>query len=223
MTTESAVENVTMTTKQEDKPATIKLSVEDASMSIKQEAISAAKIGSKESVSRATKDAAKSTDLLSDNVRAINSPTGRPAGKLTPDESLTDRDVLEIRMNLTELLEETISDESLEEAASRPLVEVTLEQEAEEEAEEEPEQQEEEEAEQKEVEQKEAEQKEEEEDESLEEAASRPLVEVTLEQEEDGQTDLPWEPLFLNSSSGLRQEEDLTEEDNEEWTGGRLH
>jgi hypothetical protein len=185
-TTESAVENGTMTTKQKDNAATIELSVEDASLSIKQEAISTMK-DSKESISQATKDAAKSIALLSDNVRAINSPTDRPEGKKTPVESLTDRDVLEIRMNLTELLEETISDESLEEAASRPLVEVTLEQEAEEEPEEEAEEQE--------VEQKEE------------------------EEEEDRRTDLPWEPLFLNSSSSLQHEEDLTEEDNEEGTG----
>ncbi len=99
-----------------------------------------------ESVSIGTKDEAKSIALLSDNM-AISSPIRRPEDKKEPAE--TDRDVLEIRMNLTELLEETISDESLEEAASRPLVEVTLEQ----------------------------------------------------EEEEDGQTELPWEPLFLNSSS----------------------
>ncbi len=188
-TTESAVENETKTTKQADKPATIELSVEDASLSTKQKATLAVKKDSKESFSQATKDAAKSTDPLSNNV----ANTGRLEGKRTPYESLTDRDVLEIRMNLTELLEETISDERLEEAASRPLVEVTLEQEAEEEAEGEE-----------------------------EEAASRPLVEVTLEQQEDGRTDLPWEPLFLNSSSSLLQEEDLTE-DNEEGTGGRVH
>jgi hypothetical protein len=182
-TTESAVENGTMTTKQKDNAATIELSaVEDASMSIIQKAISTMK-DSKESISQATKDAAKSTDLLSDNV-AINSPTGKPEGKKTTDESLTDRDVLEIRMNLTELLEETISDdESLDEAASRPLVEVTLEQE-------------------------EAEEEEEEEEDREEDRL------------EDGRRDLPWEPLFLNSSS-LQQEEDLTEEDNEEGTGGR--
>jgi hypothetical protein len=168
-TTESVVENGTMTTKQKDNAATIELSVEDAFLSIKQEVISTVK-DSKESISQATKDAAKSSALLSDNV----ANTGRPEGKMKPDESLTDRDVLEIRMNLTELLEETINDESLEEAASRPLVEVTLEQEAEEEKE--------------------------------------------KDRKEDGQTDLPWEPLFLNSSSGLQQEEDLTE-DNEEGTG----
>jgi hypothetical protein len=222
MTTESAVENVTKSTKEEDKVATIDLSVEDATIPIKQESISSAKIDSKESISTATKDAAKSIALLSDNM-ATNSPTNRPEGKRTPDESLTDRDVLEIRMNLTELLEETIGDESLEEAASRPLVEVTLEQEAEGEAEEEAEEEETEKKEEEEAEQQEVEQKEEVEDESLEEAASRPLVEVTLEQEEDGRTDLPWEPLFLNSSSSLQQEEDLTEEDNEEGTGGRVH
>jgi hypothetical protein len=169
-TTESAVENGTMTAKQKDKAASIELSVEDASMSIKQKAISTMK-DSKESISQATKDEAKSIALLSDNM-AISSQASRPDGKRTTDKSLTDRDVLEIRMNLTELLEETISDESLEEAASRPLVEVTLEQQEEE------------------------------------------------DRDEDGQTDFPWEPLFLNSSSSLHQEEDLTE-DNEEGTGGR--
>jgi hypothetical protein len=177
-TRESAVENVTMTATQEYKAATIDLSVEDASLSIKQEAISTMK-DSKESISQATKDAEKSIALLSDNV-AISTPTNRPEGTMKPDESLTARDVLEIRMNLTELLEETISDESLEEADSRPLVEVTLEQEAE------------------------AEEAEGEED-----------------RDEDGRRDLSWEPLFLNSS-GLQQEEDLTE-DNEEGTGGRVH
>jgi hypothetical protein len=166
-TTESAVESGTKTTKQADKAGTIELSVEDASLSIIQKATLAVKD------SKETKDAAKSIDILSDNV-AISSPTNRPEGKMKPVESLTDRDVLEIRMNLTELLEETISDESLEEAASRPLVEVTLEQEEEQEEEE--------------------------------------------DREEDRRTEVPWEPLFLNSSSSLQQEEDLTE-DNEEGTG----
>jgi len=104
--------------------------------------------------------AAKATTTVVVGGEPINTAMGRT--ELAKEQRISG--VLEIRMNLTDLVEGTMGDGGWDDSPARPLVKVSLEQ-------------------------------------------------VTEDEEKDARADLPWEPLFANSS--LRQDEYFTEDNQE--------